>query len=202
MTSSKLSILATAALLCSVAVQAAPLHNTTGLSGSFATENFDTNAGSGTLAASQFSGVTFSPEDYVNDRYDGIYPNMVNSSITNFVPNMCPCLSPTSLTFSSTLSEAAFAFVSNIQGMTFAAYLGGTLVESDFYTTDYSGDFYGFTGISFDKIVITGDGTSDDAYILDMLQTKAGAVPEPGMLALLGLAGLGAIGAARRRRAA
>ena len=106
------------------------------------------------------------------------------------------------MTFSSVLSEAAFAFVSNSQGMTFAAYLGGTLIESDFYTTNGSGDFYGFTGITFDKIVITGDGSSNNAYVLDMLQTKAGAAPEPGMLALLGLAGLGAIGAARRRRAA
>ena len=202
MTSTKLSILAIATLLCAAAAQAAPLHNTTGLSGSFATENFDTNAGSGTLAASQFAGVTFSPEDYVNDTYSGAFPHIVNSAITNFVPDFCPCLSPTSMTFSSALSEAAFAFVSNVQGMTFAAYLGGSLVESDFYTTNNSGDFYGFTGIVFDKIVITGDSTSNNAYVLDMLQTKAGAVPEPGILALLGLAGLVAIGAARRRRAA
>ena len=65
---------------------------------------------------------------------------------------------------------------------------------------------YGFAGISFDQIVIIGDGSSNDADVLDMLQTKAGAVPvpepEPGMLALLGLAGLGAINAARRRRSA
>ena len=65
---------------------------------------------------------------------------------------------------------------------------------------------FGFAGISFDQIVIIGDGSSNDADVLDMLQTKAGAVPvpepepEPGMLALLGLAGLGAINAARRRR--
>ena len=206
MTSSKLSILAIAALLSAAAAQAAPLHNLTGLSGSFATENFDTNAGSGTVAANQFSGVTFSPGDYVNGTYNGVAPNFVNSAITNFVPNTCPCLSPTSMTFSSALSEAAFAFVSNPQSTTFDAYLGGTLVESDIYATNSSGDFYGFTGITFDRIVITGDGNvvARDAYALDMLQTKAApvSVPEPGMLALLGLAGLGAIGAALRRRAA
>ena len=65
-----------------------------------------------------------------------------------------------------------------------------------------NGDFYGFTGITFDRIVITGDSTGNNAYILDSLQTKAAAVPEPGMLALLGLAGLGALVASRRRRAA
>lgn len=203
MTNNKFSILA-AFLLCAAVVQAAPLHNTTGLSGSFATQNFDTNAGDSSPAASQFAGITFGPENYVSNSYNGAAPNLVNSVIANFARNQCPCLSPSSISFLSALSEAAFAFVSDTQGMTFTAYLGGNPVESDSYVTNTSGDFYGFTGIIFDRIVITGDNGSNNGYVLDMLQTKAGiaSIPEPGTLALLSLAGLGAIGATRRRRAA
>ena len=144
--------------------------------------------------------MTFGGGNFVINGFNGVFPNMVNSVIANF--NGFGATSPTSVSFAAALSEAAFAFVSNPQGMTFDAYLGAGLVESSTYATDYSGDFYGFTGITFDRIVITGDSINNNAYILDSLQTKAAAVPEPGMLALLGLAGLGALVASRRRRAA
>ena len=201
MTSIKLSTLAAAALLCAIAAQASPLHNLTGLSGTFATENFDSNAGDGSAAAAQFAGMTFGGGNFVNNGFNGVFPNMVKSVIANFV-SPSTITSPTSVSFAAALSEAAFAFVSNPQDMTFDAYLGAGLVESSTYATGLNGDFYGFTGITFDRIVITGDSTGNNAYILDSLQTKAAAVPEPGMLALLGLAGLGALVASRRRRAA
>lgn len=192
---------ATLGVLGTAVAEAAFLQNSTGLSGSFATQTFDANAGNDTLAASQFAGLTFSSGVYVTYSYNGAYPNMSGASLANFASWGNCCSDPTSFTFSSVMSDVAFAFVSNPQTTTFSAYLGGTLVESRSVSTGYGGTFYGFTGTALDRIVITSSG-ANDAYLLDRLQTRAGtpvSVPEPGTLALLGLGMLG-VGLTRRRR--
>lgn len=198
-----LATLATMGVLGGTAAEAAFISNATGLTGSFTTQNFETNAGANTLAGSQFAGLTFSAGTYVNYAHSGGFTNMSGASIANFAGTGTNCCTDgTSFTFSSVMSDAAFAFVSNYQTTTFAAYLNGGLVESHTVNTNYDGTFYGFSGISFDRIVITATG-SNDAYLLDRLQYRGApnSVPEPGTLALLGL-GLAGVGLTRRRRTA
>ena len=185
--------------------QATVLQNTTGLSGTFTTETFNTNAGDSTPAGSQFTGLTFGPENFVSDLFDGVFSNMTGSVIANFTKLGCGepgnCITPTFINFSSIMSDVAFAFVSNPGTSTFSAYLGANPVESFIANTDFSGDFYGFTGIAFDSIRIDSGG-SDSSYALDNLQSRtANSVPEPASLALLGLGFIGLVASRRNKRA-
>jgi hypothetical protein len=169
-----------------------------GLTGSFAVENFDANAGDGSAAGSQFTGITFGAGNYVASGYNGSYPNMVGSVIANFYP--C-CANPTSFSFSSALSELAFAFVSNPQTTTFSSFLGGNPVDVNTFSTGYSGGYVQFSGL-FDSIGINSGSEINYAYIVDNMQMKLGSVspvPEPETYLML-LAGLGLVTFGVRQR--
>lgn len=186
--------------------QATVIQNATGLSGTFTTETFNTNAGDSTPAGSQFTGLTFGPENFVSDLFDGAFPNMTGSVIANFTILGCEvlgnCITPTFINFSSIMSDVAFAFVSEPGTSTFSAYLGASPVESFSANTDYSSDFYGFTGIAFDSIRIESGVSGSTTYILDNLQSRtANSVPEPASLALLGLGFFGLVASRRNKRA-
>ena len=203
--SSTLLSFSISAILFATPSQATFIQNTSGLSGTFTTETFDTNAGDSTPAANQFAGLTFGTGDFVSNLFDGVYPNMTGSVIANFTSfEGCGitgiCITPTFINFSSIMSDVAFAFVTDPGTSTFSAYLGANLVESATANTDYGGNFYGFTGIAFDSIRIDSGGASS-AYALDNLQSRANSIPEPASLTLLGLGFFGLVASRRGKRA-
>lgn len=182
------------ACLFAGSVNASIILSTSGLTGTFITENFESNSGDGSAAGSQFAGITFDAGLYVSNSYSGAFPNMNGSVLANFYP--C-CQDPASFSFGSDLSDLAFAFVSDPQTTTFSAYLNNNLVESASLATAYAGNYVVFSGFVFNEIRITGVGQSD-AFIIDDMQFKAAQVPEPGILSLLGLA-LAGIGFSRKK---
>lgn len=194
-----LAVTLSALILTSVGTaQAASFNNGTGLSGTFVTETFGVGQPNNTAAGTLFAGLTFGPNIYTSNLYNGAFANFSGTVLTNFFP--C-CTAVTEFSFNSNVSAAAFAFVTNAGSSTFVAKLNGVTVESFSAPTNTSGstNFYGFSGIVFNSIEIQSGG-SNNAYALDNLQSVA-AVPEPETYALM-LAGLGLMGAVVRRRSA
>ena len=181
-------------------VQAATLNNTTGIVSPAQTITFDELVfANNTTITLQYSslGATFSPNLYYDPSGKNAYnsvPNISGNYLANFYPGY---VDPFNINFSIAQTNAAFALATNPGTTTFNAYLGGTLVESFSAATSYSqsNDFYGFTGISFDRIEILPGG--NNLAIVDNLQMAT--VPEPSTFVLAGL-GAAALVIFRRRR--
>lgn len=109
---------------------------------------------------------------------------------------------PATISFGSTMTRVGFDITTNASDdTTVTAWLGNTLVGSEFFDTFGGGSDGSFAGVEFtggfDRIEISAAPITNGAFSIDNLRFERGnAVPEPGtlVLAALGLAAL------RRRR--
>ncbi|MET3130923.1 hypothetical protein AAKU55_001181 [Oxalobacteraceae bacterium GrIS 1.11] len=203
-----LNLLAFAATVILAPAHATTIQNSaTGLSGNFITQTFEQPAAPDYIkAANLFAGVSFDANVYTDSDFPGLFGNITDHFVRNRVPGATVFAAETSFTFAAPVRGAAFAFMTNPGGVSsFSAYLGNTLVES--FSADAKAEisgggihanYFGFSGISFDKIVVSAGGQSN-TYWMDNLQIAA--VPEPETYAML-LAGLGLLGFMARRKSA
>jgi hypothetical protein len=178
---------------------AAFFNNLTGLPDPGTTITFDESGlPEGTQITNQFAGLTIDPYLYL---LPFLQCNSCNGFSGDFVANIPPSnippfIQPITLQFDGVVSEAAFAIVDQNTTWTFEARLGATLVESASMVIPFSpgAGFVGFTGISFDRIVLKSPSMS--AMGLDNLQFTR--VPEPAGVGLA-LLGVGLMWVARRQ---
>ena len=149
-------------------------------------------------------GVTFSPNLYYSPQTG--FPNITGNTLGNFDwnNNSATQIDQFSLNFLATQSSVAFNMVSNATMWTFEALLGNSVVESfsagvgnGYSQPNYDANFFGFTGISFDQIRLTGN----DYVLIDNLQMSnlISPVPEPETYTMM-LIGLGLLGFQLRRK--
>jgi hypothetical protein len=130
-------------------------------------------------------------------------PNIGGARLNNFPVNTGPIFTPFSMTFTQPLTGVAFAMITNPGISGFDALLDGGLVATADAPTDLTSrnNFFGFTNITFDEIVVRPGGVNN-AVAFDNLQLQFAptAVPEPGTLALLMTAGPGLVLLLRLRK--
>ena len=187
---------ASGALSSAPAAKAAFFQNGTGLSGPASTVKFDEIILPFlTQVTTQYDslGVSFSPFGYYFPAYNGnIQGNPAGlNSISNFIPNgYGGSRFAMDVIFSTPETEAALQAIGPSDAVaTFTAYLGGSPVESGSAPLGVGGspNFYGFDGITFDRISINPYAPSGDPYgvgwrsplILDNIQRLEGTPIPP-----------------------
>ena len=171
--------------------------NANGLEGPHSVVSFDEHVyPSGTALVSEYAdlGIAFSPFAY--------YSPYGDSNISNFMPYGYAY--PFSINFLSPKDRVAFRMNSNPVTTNFYAYLGADLVDTGAVLTNDS--FIELSGVVFDRIVIqtsyaggVKNASGTGPLIIDDLQFPTSlSIPEPGTLALLGLA-IGCLAAIRCR---
>jgi hypothetical protein len=185
----------------SFGAQATSISNSSsGLTGTFTTENFDSWVlGSSSDVSSP--DLSFDSFQYADNLYDGVFPHLSGNSILNDSELI------STFSFSGAVSGVAFNFVSTGGDAIFTAFLGAVEVGQFTALTGIANDnFYGFKDISFDSISIDTNGTEYASYALDNLQVASSLeiaavtqVPEPESYAMF-MAGLGLMGFIARRR--
>lgn len=181
--------------------QAAFFNNASGLVGPQQTVDFESVVLIQNFSVTnqfQSLGVTFD-NAFGNPDTSNLYPNITSNRIGNFFPNAQASLM--TINFTTDLSQVAFAMVTAPGHSTFQAFLNGSLVESSgaiATTTTNSTNFYGFRDIVFDQIQVSVV-SSDNALLMDNLQTVS--VPAPGSWALLLSGAMALVGVAARRDA-
>ena len=182
----------------SFGAQATSISNSaTGLAGTFTTEDFDSWA----PGPSSGPGLSFDSGQITVALPPVTYPNLSGNSIVNAAEWT------SEFSFSGPVSGAAFNFVSTGGDTIFTAFLGADMVEEFTAVTGEANDnFYGFTGIVFDRIHIDTFSTVSVSYALDNLQVASSLeinpvtqVPEPESYAMF-MAGLALMGFIARRR--
>ena len=201
----RLALVAMTALSCHTA-SAALINNNTGLASPAKTITFGTNDfPPHTTITTEYSASGLANAGgltYDNTSFSGVFNNTAGAYLVNFNDITGAVSAPFTITFGSALTSVAFVLVSDVP-ITLTAMLGGTTVESDAVssnTTFTTADFYGFSGITFDRIRFSASG--DFRVFIDTLELGTAAdVPEPSSIAL-GAIGLIGIVASRRRRTA
>jgi hypothetical protein len=192
-------------------VKAPIVHNQTGLANPSRVITFDEHIfAPGTILTNQYAdlGVRFSPNIvYGLEDSSGLFLPVTGNLVRNFFPNndlsVFEGLDPFSIEFEEDQQEAAFALNTGAGKVTITALLDGVVVRTfSSEVVDPSGDtlYYGFSGITFDEILIDAPGDKG-TILLDNIQfgPRLVAVAEPASMALFGSALLALAGGWRRR---
>lgn len=165
--------------------------------------NFD-DYGSGTLITDQFAdlGVTFANSSISNYFTNGIYSSALASALDGGAERVTGYID---ILFSGTASNVSFEYNnygnSNELGFIQAFGLGNNLLETLNYSEQsYSGmELLSFSANNIARIRVTAPVVPTWLVAIDNLTFELNEVPEPGSLALLGLAFAG-LGLSRKRQ--